>query len=111
MPRKAKASVKTGLAAIDFFSIVETFMKRAGIRKTVLAKRLNCSPANISMMFNQKDIMLSSMCEICEALNLQFNIEFVVHKNIVKFAMEQRTDQTGATQVYVCLSDLMGSQQ
>jgi hypothetical protein len=63
------------------------------------------------MMFNQKDIMLSSMCEICEALNLQFNIEFVVQRNVVKFSMEQRTDHKGSSQVYVCLNDLAGFQQ
>jgi DNA-binding Xre family transcriptional regulator len=111
MPRKSKASVKTGLAASDFFSILKTHMKREGIRKTELAKRLDCSPANVTMMFNKSDVMLSTMCEFCEALGLEFRIEFVVHKNVVKFAMEQRTDQTGATQVYVCLSDLMGFQR
>lgn len=104
MARKKTHRIESELAVCDFLAIIDTTMKRNGIKRSALAKKLKCAPANITQIFKKNDLLISTMTELANALGLSISVEYVVERNKINFILEQRRNHLGQSHAVIYLS-------
>jgi plasmid maintenance system antidote protein VapI len=58
-----------------FLDAIDSHMRTTGVSRSELARRLGCSPANITYMFNQRrNITMVTMAQLAEALELEVQV-------------------------------------
>ena len=56
---------------------LQTIMLKNKIKKNVLADRLNITQSALTSRFNQENISIDMLLEMCNALNLDIDINFI----------------------------------
>ena len=91
MARRTKNQIETNLFMIDFFSMIQAAMQQQGISKTELAKRLKCSSANITQIFEKTDgCRIETLVSICKAISVTMSPEFIINTNQIIIKIEKR---------------------
>lgn len=55
---------------------IKAFMTENEIRKKDLAQKMNLSQSSLGARLNSNNITIDSLVELCDALELEINIEF-----------------------------------